>query len=54
MKCIIGLTVSDVIGFAAVNKEATLAKFKAEVYLNFVFCLGAARGGKHLAAVLFT
>jgi hypothetical protein len=40
--------------FTAVNQEATLAKLEAFDFLEFDVCLGAARGGKHSAAILFT
>ena len=42
-----------VYSFTAVNHEATHAEFEAFDFLEFDVCLGAARGGKHSAAILF-
>jgi hypothetical protein len=37
-----------------VNQKATATEFGALDLLEFDVCLGAARGGKHLPAILFT
>jgi hypothetical protein len=40
--------------FTAVNQEARTTEFEALHLLEFDLCSGAARGGKHPAAILFT
>jgi len=37
-----------------VNQEVTATEFGAFDLLDFDVCLGAARGGKHLPAILLT